>query len=133
MLVDESPLVHRVIGCAISVHRALGPGLLESAYARCLAHEMAYQGIEFLREYALPISYRGDLIDCGYRVDFVVAGELLLEVKAVDGLHPIHQAQVLTYLKLSGLEHGLLLNFNALRLVDGLKSVRLTRDASESL
>jgi GxxExxY protein len=126
--IETSPLVRRVIGCAITVHRALGPGLLESAHGHCLAQEMAHQGIEFLREHALPIPYRGTLVDCGYRVDFVVAGELLLEIKSVEALHAIHHAQVLTYLKLSGIEQGLLINFNTQRLVDGLKSLMLRRE-----
>jgi GxxExxY protein len=123
MLVNRNPLVENMIGCAIEVHRAIGPGLLESAYAVCLAHEFQIQGIAFVRDVAVPIVYKGARLDCVYRADFVVEGALLIELKSVEQLLPIHQAQVLTYLKLLDLHQGLLLNFNARRLVDGLRSL----------
>lgn len=127
MAFQESPLVRAVIGCVIEVHRELGPGLLENAYATCLAHEFSAQGIEFSPQYPLPVYYKGCQVDCGYRADFIVGSELLLEIKSVDALLGIHQAQVLTYLKLSGIEHGLLVNFNTRLVKDGMKSLLLTR------
>jgi GxxExxY protein len=119
---NPDPLTEKVIGCAINVHRALGPGLLESAYRRCFSYELTTQGIAFKSEVAVPIVYRGTRIECGYRADIVVSEKLLLELKAVDVVLPIHHAQVITYLKLMRLRQGLLLNFNSKRLVDGLES-----------
>ena len=113
----------RVIGAAIAVHRALGPGLLESTYDHCLAHEFKYRGISFAREMAVPVVYRDTRLDCGYRVDFVVESEVILEIKAVERLTAVHQAQVLTYLKLLNLKRALLINFNVSVLKDGLKSL----------
>ncbi len=101
-----------VIGAAIEVHKVLGPGLLESAYENCLCHELQLRNIVFERQKPLPITYKGVNLDCGYRLDVVVQGMLVIEVKACDRIEPIHQAQLLTYLKLSGLSLGLLLNFN---------------------
>lgn len=112
-----------VIGCALRVHRALGPGLLESTYGSCLAHEMALAGVAFEREVALPVRYRGFVLETGYRLDFLVSGELVLEVKSVDALSPVHEAQLATYLKFSGKRIGLLLNFNVRMLKDGLHRI----------
>ena len=112
MLIDEQ-LSEAIIGAAIEVHRALGPGLLESAYHRCLAREFGLKGIRFEREVELPIEYKGICLDCGYRMDFVVEGRIVVEIKAVDKLAPIHEAQLITYLKLSGKRVGLLINFNS--------------------
>jgi GxxExxY protein len=109
------------IHAAIKVHKALGPGLLESAYEHCLTHELAKAGIPAQRQVALPIVYDGERLDAGYRLDIVVAGRVVVEVKAVDALAPIHEAQILTYLKLSGLRLGLLMNFNVIQLKDGLR------------
>ena len=120
-----SSLAETVIGCAIEVHRALGPGLLESAYDRCLAHELGLQGIDFVRQAPLPVAYKGVNLDCGYRIDFIIDGRLVVELKTVDRLLPIHQAQVLTYLKLLQIKQGLLINFNTPLLVAGLKSLLL--------
>jgi len=128
---EASPLAHDVIGCAIEIHRELGPGLLESAYSHCMAYELSRRGISFLREYQLPIRYKDTVIDCGFRVDFLVGDGLLVEIKSVDALKPIHQAQVLTYLKLSGVQHGLLINFNARLVKDGIKSLLLRRVAPQ--
>lgn len=125
MEIETSPIAHEVIGSAIEVHREIGPGLLESTYSHCLAHEFTRRGVEFLREYSLPVKYKDTNVDCGYRADFIVAGEILIEVKAVESLHPIHQAQMLTYLRLSRIEHGLLINFNVQLLKNGLKSMLL--------
>ena len=112
-----------VIGAAIEVHKVLGPGLLESAYETCLCHELQLRNIIFERQKPLPVIYKGDKLDCGYRLDVVVQGMLVLEVKACDRIEPIHQAQLLTYLKLSGLSLGLLLNFNVRVMRDGIMRV----------
>lgn len=118
---NRDPLTEKVIGCAIEVHRILGPGLLESAYQRCLALELRKQGLTVEAEVPMPVNYKGEVLDCGYRVDILVEKSLILELKAVESILPIHQAQILTYLKLSGLRLGLLINFHQPRLVDGLK------------
>ncbi len=112
-----------VIGAAIEVHKVLGPGLLESAYETCLCHELQLRNVIFERQKPLPVIYKGDKLDCGYRLDVVVQGMLVLEVKACDRIEPIHQAQLLTYLKLSGLSLGLLLNFNVPVMRDGIVRV----------
>ncbi len=115
-------LSSRVIGCAIEVHRALVPGLLESTYEQCLAHELALNGIAFKLQHPLPVEYKGLCLDCGYRIDMLVEEKIILELKAVEEIHGIHQAQLLTYMKLSGIKQGYLVNFNVKRLKDGLKS-----------
>jgi GxxExxY protein len=114
-----------VIGCAIAVHRALGPGLFESVYEPCLAHEMTKAGLRFDRQVALPVIYDGLVFHRAFRVDFVVEDELILELKSVEHVAPVHHTQLLTYLKLSGLRKGLLINFNVPLLKEGLKSVVL--------
>jgi GxxExxY protein len=114
-------LTEEIIGAAIEVHRALGPGLLESAYEECLAHELSLAGISFARQVPLPVNYKSVQLDCGYRLDFVVEATVVLELKAVDGLQPIHEAQLLTYLKLGGWPIGLLINFNVRVLKKGIK------------
>ena len=106
-------ITERVIGAAIEVHRALGPGLLESAYEVCLAHELALRSIAFERQRPQLVTYKGVSIDASYRIDFVIEGLVLVELKAVSDLLPIHEAQVLTYLRLSGIDVGLLMNFHA--------------------
>ena len=108
---DRDALTDQVIGLAIGVHRALGPGLLESAYEECLCFELKSHGIPFKRQMALPVSYKSVYLECGYRVDVVVADRLILELKTVEKILPIHEAQLLTDLKLSGIRTGLLLNF----------------------
>jgi len=118
-------LSNRVIGCAIEVHRNLGPGLLESTYRQCLAHELRLNDIAFQIEYPLPVDYKGVHLDCGYRLDFLIENEIILELKSVDQLRPIHEAQLLTYLKLAGLKQGYLINFNVTRLKEGLQSLVL--------
>jgi GxxExxY protein len=109
-----------IVGAAIEVHRQLGPGLLESAYERCLSRELSLRGIEFQRQVSLPIEYRGLHLDCGYRLDLVVNRSVIVEVKATRKILPIHRAQVLTYLKLTNLRLGLLFNFNVEILRTGL-------------
>jgi GxxExxY protein len=114
-------LSNKVIGCAIEVHRTLGPGLLESTYEKCLAHELGQAGIEFKLQQVLPVQYKGFTLDCGYRIDVLVQDTLILELKCVDSVLGIHQAQLLTYMKLAGIKTGLLINFNVMQLKDGIK------------
>jgi GxxExxY protein len=113
----------KVIGACIEIHRELGPGLLESAYEECLAYELSKAGLRFERQRALPVRYKEMQLDCGYRLDFVVEGALIVELKAVTELHPIHEAQLLTYLKLDKKPLGLLINFNVPTLKQGVKRV----------
>ena len=113
------------IGAAIEVHKQLGPGLLESAYEECLAHEMSLRGIPFERQKSLPVIYKGTQLDCGYRLDFLVEESVVVELKAIDKLLPIHQAQAITYLKLTRCKLALLLNFNVQLMRDGIKRVAL--------
>lgn len=105
-------LTERVIGAAVEVHRALGPGLLESAYEECLCHEFHLRGISFERQRALPVEYKNIKLDCGYRLDLVVEDKVILEIKCVEHILPVHEAQLLTYLKTTGKRVGLILNFN---------------------
>ena len=113
----------KVIGACIEIHRELGPGLLESAYEECLAYELSKAGLSFERQRPLPVRYKEVQLDCGYKLDFVVEGLLILELKAVTDLHPIHEAQVLTYLKLDRKSLGLLINFNVPVLKSGVKRI----------
>ena len=113
-------LSHRVIGCAIEVHRALGPGCLESAYEQCLAQERAQNNIRFQIQHPQPVEYKGIHLDCGYRIDLLVEDVLILELKSVGKLTAIHEAQLLTYMKLAAVKTGLLINFNVAKLKDGI-------------
>lgn len=117
----RDPLTSRVIGLAFGVHRELGPGLLESAYEECLCFELKQDGIAYARQVPLAIVYKGVRLDCGYRLDIVVQRELIIEIKSVDQLMPIHEAQILTYLRLSKHKVGLLMNFNMVALKDGIR------------
>jgi GxxExxY protein len=119
---EFTELSKKVIGCAIEVHRTLGPGLLESAYQQCMCHELSLNNIGFQIEKPLPVNYKGCLLDCGYRMDIVVENQIILELKSVEQLMRIHDAQILSYMKLANLKYGLLINFNARLLKDGLKS-----------
>ena len=114
-------LSNRVIGSAIEVHRELGPGLLESTYEQCLAHELKLNGITFRLQAPQPVDYKGIRLDCGYRVDVLVEDSLVLELKSVDEIKGIHQAQLLTYMKLAGVNTGLLINFNVTQLKNGIR------------
>jgi GxxExxY protein len=116
-------LTERVIGACIEIHRALGPGLLESAYEECLCYELSQAGIRFERQKPLPVHYKDVKLDCGYRLDLVVEEKIIIELKAVESLLPIHEAQLLTYLKLSGITLGLLINFNVAMLKQGIKRI----------
>lgn len=110
-----------IIGCAIEVHKQLGPGLLESAYEECLAFEMKQKNLQFERQKALPIQYKEIQLDYGYRMDFLVENEVIIELKSVEALHPLHDAQTLTYLKFANKKTALLINFNVLILKQGIK------------
>ena len=123
MMKEEDKLSKEIIGAAIEVHRYLGPGLLESAYEECLCRELAIREITFERQKPLAVSYKGVKLDCGCRLDVVVGGLIILELKAVDQVESIHEAQLLTYLKLSDLKLGILINFNVPLLKDGIKRI----------
>lgn len=121
---ERDPLTAKVIGCAIEVHRFLGPGLLESTYEQCLARELDLQGLEFQLQVPLPVDYRGVRLDCGYRMDVIVEKRLVLELKSVEEITGIHRAQLPTYMKLSGIRTGLLINFNVTMLKNGIKRLK---------
>jgi len=121
--VIENELSNLVIGCAIKVHSALGPGLLESAYQECLFYEITNKGVFVEKEKPMPLFYEAVKMECGYRVDLMVEGKLIIEVKSVEALNEVHLAQVLTYLRLSNCKLGLLLNFKVARMRDGIKRV----------
>ena len=125
MAYENDPLTEKIIGFAIEVHRRLGPGLLESAYEECLCYELDQSGLAFRRQMPLPVVYKAIRLDCGYRMDVVVEEQVILEIKSVERLMPIHEAQVLTYMKLGGIATGLLLNFNTPVLKDGLRRLML--------
>ena len=119
--IEFDPLSRQVIGFAIEVHRELGPGLLESTYEKCLAHELRSHKIECVSQLVLPVMYKGLSLDCGYRVDLMVENSLILELKSVESLQRIHEAQLLTYMKLAEIGTGLLINFNVSLLKNGIK------------
>lgn len=125
ILPDRDPLMRRVIGCAIEVHRNLGPGLLESAYARCLAYELLDCGIRFREQVPVPVTYKRVRLECGYRLDLLVDDRIIIEIKCVEKVIKLHRAQLLTYMRLTEVEEGFILNFNAPRLIDGISRVRL--------
>ena len=119
----ENEISQLIIGCAIKVHTALGPGLLESAYEECLYYELVKEGLKVEKQKALPLIYEGIKLEVGYRLDLIVEEKVIIEIKACEGLNDIHLAQVLTYLKLSNVKLGLLINFNVTRVKDGIKRV----------
>ncbi len=116
----KDPRTSPIIGAAIEVHRNLGPGLLESAYEECLCHELHLRGLDFKRQEPLPLLYKGLRLDCGYKLDLIVQDQVILKLKAVEKLLPIHEAQLLTYLRLTGKRVGLLINFNVPLLTQGI-------------
>jgi len=118
---DINELTWEVVGAAIEVHKTLGPGLLESVYEECLCRELQLCKISYERQKSLPVEYKGEMLDCGYRLDLVVEDRLIVELKSCDTLQPIHEAQLLTYLKLTNTKIGLLINFNVPVLKDGIK------------
>ena len=119
----ENQLSEKIIGCAIQVHKSLGPGLLESAYEECLFYEVKQLGLFVEKQKPLPLIYKDVKLDIGYRLDLLVGKKVIVELKSVEALNDVHIAQMITYLKLSGCKLGLLINFNVLRLVDGLKRI----------
>jgi len=125
----ENELSYKIISCAIEVHKALGPGLLESAYLDCLTYELEKNGLLIEKQKPLPLVYKEVKLDAGYRIDLLVCGKVIVELKSVEALNDVHSAQVLTYLKLSGCKLGLLINFNVVKLVNGIK--RLVNDFQE--
>ena len=128
----DSELTRRIIGAAIEVHRLLGPGLLESAYEECLCHELSLRGIRFEKQKPVPLIYKDTKLDCGFRLDLLVEGRVVVELKSIEGLGPIHEAIVLTYLRLSGHELGLLINFNVRVLKDGIRRFIMPAEAVKS-
>ena len=118
---EFDPLSKQVIGCAIEVHRELGPGLLESTYRRCLVRELQCNNIVSVSEHPVPVEYKGVVLDCGYRVDLLVEDKLIVELKSVEHIQQVHEAQLLTYMKLAGIRTGLLINFNVTQLKNGIK------------
>ena len=119
----ENDITDIIIGCAIKVHKKSGPGLLESAYEECLLYELKKTSLLIERQKPLPVVYDEIKLECGYRMDLVADKKVIIEIKSVDGLNDIHMAQILTYLRLSGCKVGLLINFNVVRLIDGIKRV----------
>jgi len=126
---NMNQLSSKIIGAAIEVHKTLGPGLLESAYEECLCHELGMQGLLFEKQKPLSIDYKGKRLDCGYRLDVIVEKAVIIELKSCEKIEPIHKAQLLTYLKLSGLNLGLILNFNVSLMRDGI--VRIVNEFCE--
>jgi GxxExxY protein len=124
-LFSSDVLTGRIIGCALEVHRFLGPGLLESAYAQCLAWELNAAGMIFEIEKPMPVKYKGICLDCGYRIDFLVENQVILELKAVSEVVDIHKAQILSYMKLSSVDTGLLINFHVELLKNGITRFKL--------
>ncbi len=129
-MLEESALTEQVIGSAIEVHRHWGPGLLETAYQKCLAREFRLRDIEFQAEVALPVEYKGIRLETGFRLDFLVAGRIIIEVKSVESIGAVHEAQLLTYLRLSGCPVGLLINFNVPVLKKGILRCVMTKNLS---
>ncbi len=122
---DFDPVSNQIIGCAIEVHRHLGPGLLESVYEKALAFELGSRGVKVAAQVPVPVSYKGNALDCGFRIDLLVEDTVVVELKSVEALAPVHQAQLLTYLRLSGRRIGLLLNFNVPLLKQGIERIVL--------
>ena len=118
-------LTNQVIGCAIEVHKHLGPGLLESSYEQCLLYELAQAGLNPQAQVELPVAYKGIDLNAGYRLDILIPNQLILEIKSVARIEPVYSAQLMTYLKLTGVSRGLLINFNVPKLVDGVKRISL--------
>ena len=122
---NDNILTGKIIGAAIEVHRTLGPGLLESAYEACLIYELRLRGIKVEHQKPLPVFYKDVMLDCGYRLDLVIENQVIVEIKTVSSITPIHEAQLLSYLKLSDCKVGLLINFNVIVLKDGIRRMRI--------
>jgi len=122
---DINEITKKIIGCAIEVHKSLGPGLLESAYEECLAYELDKKGLSCKRQQPTPVVYKEIKLECGYRIDLLVENMVVVELKAVDSINPVHEAQILTYMKFSNKKIGLLINFNVKILKDGIRRFRM--------
>ncbi len=122
---EKDKLTEKIIGCAIEVHRTLGPGLMESTYENCLIHELSLNNISFQKQLPMPVNYKGTNLDCGYRIDLLIENEVIIELKSIKKLTSIDDAQILTYMKLAQIKTGLLINFNVNRLVIGIKRFKL--------
>ena len=122
---EKDKLTEKIIGYAIEVHRTLGPGLMESTYENCLAHELSLNNISFQKQLPMPVNYKGINLDCGYRIDLLIENEVIIELKSIKKLTSIDDAQILTYMKLAQIKTGLLINFNVNRLVIGIKRFKL--------
>lgn len=122
---ETNEITQKIIGCAIEVHKTLGPGLLESAYEECLAFELKKAGFSIRRQQPTPVVYKEVKLECGYRIDILVENSIVLELKVVDEFNPVHEAQILTYMKLSDKSVGLLINFNVTMLKNGIRRFRL--------
>lgn len=123
LIMTENQISEKIIGCAIQVHKELGPGLLESSYEECIYYEIVQSGLLVEKQKPLPLVYKDVKLDCGYRIDLIIEGKVIVEIKAVESLNDIHMAQILTYLKLSKVRLGLLMNFNVTLLKSGIKRV----------
>ena len=133
MALITNPTATAVIGCALRVHTAVGPGLFESVYEECLAHELRRDGLAFRRQVTLPFTYDGIVIPRSFTADLIVEESVLVELKSIEKFHPVHDAQMLTYLRIAGLKKGLLFNFNTVRLKQGIKSFVLGQAGGQSL
>lgn len=120
---NENEISGKIIGCAIEVHKALGPGLLESAYKECLYYKLFQSGLNVVKEKAMPLVFEEVKLECGYRIDLLVENKIIIEIKSVEALNDVHMAQTLTYMKLGNYKLGLLINFNVIKLKDGIKRV----------
>ncbi len=129
---ETNKLTEQIIGAAIEVHKLLGPGLMESAYEACLCYELAKRNLKFEQQVPLPVKYKEVNLDCGYRIDVLVEKTVLVEIKSVAALEAIHKAQIITYLKLGNWKIGLLINFNVIRLTDGIRRIVFGLDDPES-
>ncbi len=122
---ELNTISQKIIGCAINVHKSLGPGLLESAYEECLSYELTKNGLSIKRQQPTPVIYEDIKLDCGYRIDILVENKVVIELKVVDPINPVHEAQILTYMKFSKKPLGLLINFNVTLLKNGIKRYRM--------
>ena len=120
---SENDIAHKILGCAFEVHKALGPGLLESAYQECLCYKLQQSGLSIHKEKPMPLIFEGVTLECGYRIDILVENKVVIEIKSIDALNDVHLAQILTYMKLGNYKLGLLLNFNVALLKQGIKRV----------
>jgi GxxExxY protein len=123
MVMSENDIAHKILGCAFEVHKALGPGLLESAYQECLCYKLQQSGLSIHKEKPMPLIFEGVTLECGYRIDILVENKVVIEIKSIDALNDVHLAQILTYMKLGNYKLGLLLNFNVALLKQGIKRV----------